>query len=48
VRPADRRSGGRQLAEPHTPAATALRAIAERLAVRARGLAGRSLNISPA
>jgi ATP-binding protein involved in chromosome partitioning len=36
------------LAEPHTPAATALRAIAERLAVRARGLAGRSLNISPA
>ena len=44
----DRRSGGRRLAEPHTPAATALRAIAERLAVRARRLAGRSLDISPA
>jgi ATP-binding protein involved in chromosome partitioning len=36
------------LAEPDTPAATALRRIAERLAVRARGLAGRSLNITPA
>jgi ATP-binding protein involved in chromosome partitioning len=36
------------LAEPDTPAAIALRRIAERLAVRARGLAGRSLNITPA
>jgi ATP-binding protein involved in chromosome partitioning len=35
------------LAEPDTPAAKALRGIAERLTVRARGLAGRSLNISP-
>jgi ATP-binding protein involved in chromosome partitioning len=35
------------LAEPETPAAKALRGIAERLTVRARGLAGRSLNISP-
>jgi len=35
------------LAEPDTPAATALRGIADRLVVRARGLAGRSLNISP-
>jgi ATP-binding protein involved in chromosome partitioning len=35
------------LAEPDTPAAKALVAIADRLAVRARGLAGRSLNISP-
>ena len=35
------------LAAPDTPAAVALRKIAERLAVRARGLAGRSLNISP-
>ncbi len=36
------------LAEPDSPAATALRRIADRLAVRARGLAGRSLNITPA
>ena len=36
------------LAEPDTPAAVVLRRIADRLAVRARGLAGRSLNITPA
>ncbi len=36
------------LAEPDSPAATELRRIADRLAVRARGLAGRSLNITPA
>jgi ATP-binding protein involved in chromosome partitioning len=36
------------LAEPESPAATTLRRIADRLAVRARGLSGRSLNISPA
>ena len=33
---------------PGRPAAEALRRIADRLAVRARGLAGRSLNITPA
>ena len=36
------------LAEPDTPAAIALRRIADRLTVRARGLSGRSLNITPA
>jgi ATP-binding protein involved in chromosome partitioning len=36
------------LAEPDSPAAVVLRRIADRLAVRARGLAGRSLNITPA
>jgi ATP-binding protein involved in chromosome partitioning len=36
------------LAEPESPAATTLRRIAEKLAVRARGLSGRSLNITPA
>src|SRR6185503_17490156 len=36
------------LAEPESPAATTLRRIADRLAVRARGLSGRSLNITPA
>jgi ATP-binding protein involved in chromosome partitioning len=35
------------LADPDSPAAVVLRRIADRLAVRARGLAGRSLNISP-
>ncbi len=35
------------LVEPDSPAATALRRIADRLAVRARGLSGRSLNITP-
>ena len=36
------------LAEPESPAATALRRIADRLVVRSRGLSGRSLNITPA
>jgi ATP-binding protein involved in chromosome partitioning len=36
------------LAEPDSPAATTLRRIADRLVVRARGLSGRSLNITPA
>jgi ATP-binding protein involved in chromosome partitioning len=36
------------LAEPESPAATTLRRIADRLVVRARGLSGRSLNITPA
>jgi ATP-binding protein involved in chromosome partitioning len=36
------------LTAPDTPAAVALRRIADRLAVRARGLSGRSLNITPA
>jgi ATP-binding protein involved in chromosome partitioning len=36
------------LAEPESPAATTLRRIADRLTVRARGLSGRSLNITPA
>ena len=36
------------LTEPDSPAAVALRRIADRLAVRARGLSGRSLNITPA
>jgi len=36
------------LAEPDSPAAVVLRRIADRLAVRARGQAGRSLNITPA
>jgi ATP-binding protein involved in chromosome partitioning len=36
------------LAEPDSPAAVVLRRIADRLAVRARGLSGRSLNITPA
>ena len=35
------------LAEPESPAAVALRAVADRLTTRARGLAGMSLNISP-
>lgn len=35
------------LAEPDAPSAQALRAVAEKLTVRARGLAGMSLNISP-
>jgi ATP-binding protein involved in chromosome partitioning len=35
------------LAEPGCASATALRAVAEKLTVRARGLAGMSLNISP-
>jgi ATP-binding protein involved in chromosome partitioning len=36
------------LADPESPAATTLRRIADRLVVRARGLSGRSLNITPA
>jgi ATP-binding protein involved in chromosome partitioning len=35
------------LTDPDSPAATALRAVAEKLTVRSRGLAGMSLNISP-
>ena len=35
------------LAEPDAPSAQALRAVAEKLTTRARGLAGMSLNISP-
>jgi ATP-binding protein involved in chromosome partitioning len=35
------------LAQPDSPAAQALRAVAEKLTVRSRGLAGMSLNISP-
>ena len=35
------------LAQPESPAATALRGVADRLTTRARGLAGMSLNISP-
>lgn len=35
------------LAAPDSPAATALRAVADKLTVRARGLAGMSLNITP-
>jgi ATP-binding protein involved in chromosome partitioning len=35
------------LAQPDSPAATALRGVADRLTTRARGLAGMSLNISP-
>jgi ATP-binding protein involved in chromosome partitioning len=35
------------LSEPESPAAQALRAVADRLTVRSRGLAGMSLNISP-
>jgi ATP-binding protein involved in chromosome partitioning len=35
------------LAEPESPAAQALRAVADKLTVRSRGLAGMSLNISP-
>jgi ATP-binding protein involved in chromosome partitioning len=35
------------LAEPEAPAAVALRAVANKLTTRARGLAGMSLNISP-
>jgi len=35
------------LAQPDSPAAVALRGIADKLATRARGLAGMSLNISP-
>jgi ATP-binding protein involved in chromosome partitioning len=35
------------LASPELPAATALRGVAERLAVRSRGLAGMSLGLSP-
>jgi len=36
------------LSEPDAPAAAALRSVAERLAVRQRGLVGRSLSITPA
>jgi ATP-binding protein involved in chromosome partitioning len=36
------------LSQPEAPAAAALRAVAEKLTVRSRGLAGMSLNISPA
>ncbi|OLT12676.1 sodium:proton antiporter [Pseudonocardia sp. CNS-139] len=35
------------LTQPESPAATALRGVADRLTVKARGLAGMSLNISP-
>src|SRR5690242_6541598 len=35
------------LAAPDSPAATALRGVAEKIAVRARGLAGMSLGLSP-
>ncbi|GAA1316369.1 Mrp/NBP35 family ATP-binding protein [Pseudonocardia xinjiangensis] len=35
------------LADPESPAAVALRGVADRLTTRARGLAGMSLNISP-
>ena len=35
------------LSTPDSPAATALRGVAEKLAVRSRGLAGMSLNLSP-
>ena len=35
------------LAEPDSPAAQALRAIASTLGGRARGLAGRSLGLTP-
>jgi ATP-binding protein involved in chromosome partitioning len=35
------------LSSPDSPAATALRGVAERLAVRSRGLAGMSLGLSP-
>jgi ATP-binding protein involved in chromosome partitioning len=35
------------LAAPGSPAATAMSAVAEKLAVRARGLAGMSLGLSP-
>jgi ATP-binding protein involved in chromosome partitioning len=35
------------LAAPESPAATALRGVAEKLAVRSRGLAGMSLGLSP-
>ena len=35
------------LATPDSPAATALRAVAEKLSVRSRGLAGMSLGLSP-
>jgi len=46
------RAGGDQgvpvvLGAPDAPAAAAIRAVADRLATRARGLAGRSLGISP-
>src|SRR5690349_14696559 len=36
------------LSQPEAPAGAALRAVAEKLTVRSRGLAGMSLNISPA
>jgi ATP-binding protein involved in chromosome partitioning len=35
------------LADPGSASAKALRAVADKLAVRSRGLAGRSLNLSP-
>ncbi|MGA9691786.1 MAG: sodium:proton antiporter, partial [Pseudonocardiaceae bacterium] len=35
------------LAEPTAPAALVLRGIADRLATRSRGLAGRLLSVSP-
>ncbi len=36
------------LSDPETPAAVALRGIADRLSIRSRGLAGRLLSVSPA
>jgi ATP-binding protein involved in chromosome partitioning len=36
------------LSAPDSPAAKSLRAVAEKLAVRQRGLAGRSLGLTPA
>ncbi|MDQ1658288.1 MAG: ATP-binding protein involved in chromosome partitioning, partial [Cryptosporangiaceae bacterium] len=36
------------LSTPDAPAAIALREVAERLAIRQRGLAGRSLGLTPA
>jgi ATP-binding protein involved in chromosome partitioning len=35
------------LTDPDAPAAVVLRAVAERLSVRSRGLAGRLLSVSP-
>ena len=48
----DRREGGDEgtpivLADPDCASAQALRAVADKLSTRARGLAGMSLNISP-
>jgi ATP-binding protein involved in chromosome partitioning len=36
------------LSSPDAPAAVALRGVADQLAVRQRGLAGRSLGLTPA